>query len=105
MKIPDGGVHIVGGDDGDAFIAFSSDEDARQAMMMTGKKIHNKPVSLLLSSKVEMSQVISDARLEVNRKANGHRLRSQGYDEDDEFHLYAKRLLWSEFSKALYISS
>ena len=62
LKIPDGGVHIVGGDDGDAFIAFASDEDARQAMMMTGKEIHEKPVTLLLSSKVEMSRVIADAR-------------------------------------------
>ena len=62
LKIPDGGVHIVGGDDGDAFIAFSSDEDARKAMMMTGQEIHNTPVKLFLSSKVEMSQVISDAR-------------------------------------------
>ena len=55
-------MHIVGGDEGDAFIAFSSDEDARQAMRMTGKDIHEKPVTLLLSSKVEMSRVISDAR-------------------------------------------
>ena len=64
MKIPDGGVHIVGGEDGDAFIAFASDEDARQAMRMSGKEIHNKAVDLFLSSKVEMSQVIADARLD-----------------------------------------
>ena len=57
-------MHIVGGEDGDAFIAFASDEDARQAMRMSGKEIHNKAVDLFLSSKVEMSQVIADARLD-----------------------------------------
>ncbi len=57
-------MHIVGGEDGDAFIAFASDEDARQAMRMSGMEIHNKAVDLFLSSKVEMSQVIADARLD-----------------------------------------
>ena len=31
-----GGVHIVGGERGDAFIAFHSDDDARQAMQKDG---------------------------------------------------------------------
>ena len=44
LVIPDGGVHIVGGDNGDAFIAFATDEDARRAMQMTGKELHGKPV-------------------------------------------------------------
>jgi hypothetical protein len=32
LNIPPGGVHIIGGEKGDAFIAFVSDEDARRAM-------------------------------------------------------------------------
>ena len=44
LVIPDGGVHIVGGDNGDAFIAFATDEDARRAMQMTGRELHGKPV-------------------------------------------------------------
>ena len=44
LRIPDGAVHIVGGEDGDAFIGFASDEDARQAMTRTGGKIHGTEV-------------------------------------------------------------
>ena len=47
MVIPDGGVHIVGGENGDAFIAFATDEDARRAMQLTGKELHGKPVRLV----------------------------------------------------------
>ncbi|XP_062542985.1 uncharacterized protein LOC134210753 isoform X2 [Armigeres subalbatus] len=62
LSIPDGGVHIVGGEMGDAFIAFSTDEDARQAMMMNGGKIKEVQVTLLLSSRAEMQKVIEEAR-------------------------------------------
>uniref|UniRef100_A0A182WJR0 RRM domain-containing protein n=1 Tax=Anopheles minimus TaxID=112268 RepID=A0A182WJR0_9DIPT len=62
LSIPDGGVHIVGGALGDAFIAFSTDEDARQAMSLNGGLIKNGPISLLLSSRAEMQKVIEQAR-------------------------------------------
>ncbi|XP_052895997.1 uncharacterized protein LOC128303172 [Anopheles moucheti] len=62
LSIPDGGVHIVGGARGDAFIAFSTDEDARQAMSLNGGYIKNGPISLLLSSRAEMQKVIEQAR-------------------------------------------
>ncbi|XP_055602761.1 putative uncharacterized protein DDB_G0282133 [Uranotaenia lowii] len=62
LSIPDGGVHIVGGEMGDAFIAFSTDEDARQAMMMNGGKIKEVQITLLLSSRAEMQKVIEEAR-------------------------------------------
>ena len=57
LSIPDGGVHIVGGAEGDAFIAFSTDEDARQGMQMTGSLLKETPVKLLLSSRNEMYKV------------------------------------------------
>lgn len=57
LSIPDGGVHIVGGPEGDAFIAFSTDEDARQAMRLTGHPLKGSSVSLLLSSRNEMYKV------------------------------------------------
>ena len=41
LQIPDGGVHIVGGENGDAFIAFANDEDARQAMLRGVDKLAN----------------------------------------------------------------
>uniref|UniRef100_A0A182N910 RRM domain-containing protein n=1 Tax=Anopheles dirus TaxID=7168 RepID=A0A182N910_9DIPT len=62
LAIPDGGVHIVGGALGDAFIAFSTDEDARRAMSLNGGCIKNGPISLLLSSRTEMQKVIDQAR-------------------------------------------
>ena len=62
LSIPDGGVHIVGGEKGDAFIAFSTDEDARRAMMMDGSRLGGNVIKLLLSSKTEMQNVIAVAR-------------------------------------------
>ena len=62
LAIPDGGVHIIGGEKGDAFIAFSTDEDARQAMMKDAGRINGFAVKLLLSSKTEMQNVIAAAK-------------------------------------------
>uniref|UniRef100_H2LW44 RNA binding motif protein 12Bb n=1 Tax=Oryzias latipes TaxID=8090 RepID=H2LW44_ORYLA len=58
LKIPDGGVHIIGGDHEEAFIIFASDEDARRAMTRSGGQIKGSPVTLLLSSKTEMQNVL-----------------------------------------------
>uniref|UniRef100_A0A1A8PBY1 RNA binding motif protein 12 n=1 Tax=Nothobranchius rachovii TaxID=451742 RepID=A0A1A8PBY1_9TELE len=62
LTIPDGGVHIVGGEHGEAFIVFGTDEDARLGMMRTGGSIKNSKVSLLLSSKTEMQNMIELSR-------------------------------------------
>lgn len=62
LQIPDGGVHIIGGEKGDAFIAFQSDEDARQAMARDSMPLCNARIKLYLSSKTEMQNVISAAR-------------------------------------------
>lgn len=58
LRIPDGGVHIVGGDLEEAFIIFGSDEDARIAMTKSGDYIKGSPVKLLLSSKTEMQNIL-----------------------------------------------
>ncbi|XP_022903509.2 RNA-binding protein 12 isoform X2 [Onthophagus taurus] len=62
LSIPEGGVHIVGGELGDAFIAFSTDEDARQAFNLNNGKIKGIQISLMLSSRTEMQKVIETAR-------------------------------------------
>ncbi|CAF91568.1 unnamed protein product [Tetraodon nigroviridis] len=62
LTIPDGGVHIVGGEHGEAFIVFATDEDARLGMMRTGGSIKGSKVSLLLSSKTEMQNMIDLSR-------------------------------------------
>ena len=45
LNIPDGGVHIIGGEKGTAFIAFATDEDGRLAMLRDGGKICNEKSS------------------------------------------------------------
>lgn len=62
LNIPEGGVHIVGGELGDAFIAFSTDEDARQAFNRNNGKIKEVQINLMLSSRTEMQRVIQQAR-------------------------------------------
>ena len=62
LKIPKGSVNIVGGPMGDAFIGFASDEDARLAMLLEGRLLHNAKIRLMLSSRREMDQVIANAQ-------------------------------------------
>lgn len=62
LQIPDGGVHIIGGEKGEAFIAFQSDEDARLAMARDSMPLCNARIKLFLSSKTEMQNVIAAAR-------------------------------------------
>ncbi|XP_078109188.1 RNA-binding protein 12B-like isoform X1 [Sander vitreus] len=70
LKIPDGGVHIIGGELEEAFIIFASDEDARRAMTQSGGCIKGSPVHLLLSSKTEMQNMLerSTTNVELDEK-------------------------------------
>lgn len=70
LKIPDGGVHIIGGEREEAFIIFASDEDARRAMTRSQGCIRGSPVTLLLSSKTEMQSVLerSTKNVELDQK-------------------------------------
>ena len=65
LSIPAGGVHIIGGEKGDAFIAFSTDEDARQGMNKNFEMLSDSVIKLFLSSKAEMQSVIEQARAPV----------------------------------------
>ena len=62
LRIPDGGVHIIGGDDGTTFILFSTDEDARQAMLQDGQVLCGSVIKLMLSSHTEMKTVIEQSQ-------------------------------------------
>ncbi|XP_077208025.1 RNA-binding protein 12B [Paroedura picta] len=73
LNIPDGGVHIIGGDKGEAFIIFATDEDARQGMSFSGGLIKDSRIELFLSSKTEMQNIV-----EVNRKRFDHSGRETG---------------------------
>ncbi|XP_060099487.1 RNA-binding protein 12B isoform X2 [Heteronotia binoei] len=73
LNIPDGGVHIIGGEKGEAFIIFATDEDARQGMRFSGAFIKDSRIELFLSSKTEMQNII-----EVSRKRSDHGGRETG---------------------------
>ena len=62
LTIPDGGVHIIGGEDGTAFILFSTDEDARQAMLQDSLQLCGAKIKLMLSSHSEMKTVIEQSQ-------------------------------------------
>uniref|UniRef100_A0A8D0DLR0 RNA binding motif protein 12B n=1 Tax=Salvator merianae TaxID=96440 RepID=A0A8D0DLR0_SALMN len=67
LNIPDGGVHIIGGEKGEAFIIFATDEDARQAMSYSGGYIKDSRVEFFLSSKTEMQNIIEISRKRLDR--------------------------------------
>ncbi|CAK6960644.1 RNA binding motif protein 12Ba [Scomber scombrus] len=50
LHIPDGGVYILGGSLREAFIAFTTEQDAQLAMRHTGKNLKGSKVSLHISS-------------------------------------------------------
>lgn len=56
LRIPQGGVCIVGGMLGEAFIAFSTQQDAKLAMRHNGKVLKGSKVRLKISSMQEMEQ-------------------------------------------------
>lgn len=70
LTIPDGGVHIIGGEDDEAFILFASDEDARRAMKRSGGCIRGSPVKLFLSSQTEMQNTLEISTQTVEREQN-----------------------------------
>ncbi|XP_015265321.1 PREDICTED: RNA-binding protein 12B [Gekko japonicus] len=70
LEIPDGGVHIIGGEKGEAFIIFATDEDARQGMSFSGGFVKDSRIELFLSSKTEMQHIIDVSR---NRSDHGGR--------------------------------
>ncbi|KAM6214216.1 RNA-binding protein 12B [Rhynchocyon petersi] len=74
LTIPDGGVHIIGGEIGEAFIIFATDEDARRAVSRSGGLIKESRVELFLSSKAEMQKTIEMKRTDrIGRERPGSR--------------------------------
>lgn len=56
IRIPDGGVYIVGGSLNEAFIAFTTDRDAQLAMCHSGKTLKGSKVTLSKSSMEELEK-------------------------------------------------
>ena len=58
LQIPGGGVHIIGGKYGDAFVAFVSETEGRLALKLSGRQLCNEVVYLYPSNVEEMNAVI-----------------------------------------------
>lgn len=72
LTIPYGGVHIIGGEKGEAFIIFATDEDARRAVSRSGGFIKDSSVELFLSSKAEMQKILEMKRTDhIGRERPG----------------------------------
>ncbi|XP_041045434.1 RNA-binding protein 12-like [Carcharodon carcharias] len=69
LTIPDGGVHIIGGELGEAFIVFATDEDARLALMRSGEFLKGSRTKLTLSSRNEMQSTIEMSRKRYARSS------------------------------------
>uniref|UniRef100_UPI00398F88A0 RNA-binding protein 12-like n=1 Tax=Pristiophorus japonicus TaxID=55135 RepID=UPI00398F88A0 len=69
LTIPDGGVHIIGGEQGEAFIVFATDEDARLALMRSGEILNGSRAKLTLSSRNEMQNTIEMSRKRYTRSS------------------------------------
>lgn len=66
LYIPDGGVWIVGGSLGEAFIAFTTEKDAQRAMRYSGKALKGSKVILRISSMGELEHKLKQR---MKRKA------------------------------------
>lgn len=65
ITIPFGGLVILGGTQGDAFVGFTNDESARMAMERSGNTLHGAKVSCRLSSRSEMEQLLTKRFAEI----------------------------------------
>ncbi|XP_068093744.1 RNA-binding protein 12B-like [Hyperolius riggenbachi] len=63
LTIPRGGVYITGGKYGEAFIIFSSTEDARYAMTLSGRPLKSSFIYLSYSTEVEMKRALEVYRI------------------------------------------
>ncbi|XP_068592218.1 RNA binding motif protein 12Ba [Cebidichthys violaceus] len=61
LHIPDGGVYIVGGSLREAFIAFTTERDAQQAMQYTDNFLKGSLVTLHISSMAELEQKLKSS--------------------------------------------
>lgn len=56
LHIPEGGVHIIGGEMGEAFIIFKTEREGQLAMRYSGKALKGSSVSLHISSVAELKR-------------------------------------------------
>ena len=121
LDIPEGGVQIVGGPDGDAFITFGTEDGLLRALMFDHQPLLGQPVKLFLANRDDMERVIETRRrdLEAAKQArldslpqqkvptshdmgrSARRSSSSAYNEHDHYDMDERRDHMSAASIAL----
>lgn len=71
LNIPRGGVYITGGKYGEAFIIFSSFEDAQYAMSLSGRPLKTSFIYLSYSNEAELRRALEVYRIAPNDSLGG----------------------------------
>lgn len=69
LYIPEGGVHIIGGRRGEAFIIFNSERDGQLALERSGELLRGSSITLHLSSLAELKRKI-ESRLRKRKHSS-----------------------------------
>ncbi|KAF6018905.1 hypothetical protein EB796_022790 [Bugula neritina] len=77
LDIPNGGVKIIGGDDGDCFVLFTTEADAHNALRKDGMYLNDQRIRLDPSNEDEMQYIIAIAK--------GETPKPPVYDQPDVF--------------------
>lgn len=70
LDVPQGGVHITGGPDGEAFVDVSTWDNAYQALQMSGQQIRNSIIKISVVSAEEKQQALENCN-KVKDSAHG----------------------------------
>ncbi|TSK20227.1 RNA-binding protein 12B [Bagarius yarrelli] len=76
LPIPQGGIHIIGGEMGEAFIIFSTERAGQLAMLYSGKSLRGSTVTLYESSMAEFKHTM-ELELKLRKKRNCASLESE----------------------------
>lgn len=70
LDIPEGGVHIIGGPDGEAFVDVATWDNAYQALQMSGQRIRDSIIQISVVTSEEKQQAVENC-LKVKDSALG----------------------------------
>lgn len=89
FQIPDGGVFVIGGAFGEAFIAFNSDEDGMLALQLNGQSLKDSRIDLHRSSMVEVEhkfdsylRSMKSSKLRAKKRASSRNASMDGKSVD-----------------------
>lgn len=90
LRIPEGGVYILGGSLREAFVAFSTERDAQLAMRFTGKNLKGSKVTLHVSSMTELEHKLES--LLNKKKSSPHQVKRSLSSKDADLLMNGRNL-------------